>query len=447
MTRSGMRWSRRQVLSGLGASTLLAPFVPLLNVSGQEPVPRRLVLFYTPHGTVWQHWRPTGSGADFQLSRILAPLAGHKKKLVVLDGLGVRADGVGAPHTKGPALLWTASPLLDDGTFTREDCSGGCSFGWNTGPSFDQVLAQRLAGATPFPSYELGVACGGGSPGAHTIYAGPAMPVPPRQDPIAAWNELFSATLRPPEELKKLRARRKLALDLVNGELSSLESKVSRADLPKVQAHRESLSQLETQLLLPVPDCSTPTQPNAAQRPVDSADAMQWTMDRQLELLTAAFSCDLTRIASLQFRLGENDGNPYRFLGVNDEHHISTHDQSADKQEAITKIYTWYADRFAALLKKLDAIPEGQGTMLDHTLVVWGSELGTGWSHDFSNVPFVVAGGGEFGVQTGRYRTFEPGTTWHNRLIVSAMRFMGAGDVETFGTLDKESGSLTGLGV
>jgi hypothetical protein len=439
--------SRRAVLAGLGSSAALAPFLPLLNASGQEAtIPKRLVLFFTPHGTVFDQWRPTGSGSDFKLSRILAPLAPLQKKLVVIDGMGIRDDGVGAPHTKGPALLWTASPLQDDGTFKREDCSGGCSFGWNSAASFDQVLAQRFKGATPFASYELGVQSGGGFPGSHMIYAAAATPVPPRQDPVAAFSELFAEAARPPDELSKLRARRKLTMDLPNAELSGLEPKLASADRPKLQAHREALHELELQLLQPVAQCLAPAKPDASQRPKDNSDSVPWLLDRQIELLVAALSCDRTRIASLQLRVGENDGFPYRYIGVNDEHHITTHDTSAAKQEELTKIYSWYADRFASLLQKLDAVPEGNGSMLDHTLVIWGSELGTGSSHDFSNVPFVVAGGGGFGVKSGQYLQ-PPKGTFHNRLIVSAMRYMGADDVDRFGMTDRESGTLSGLGV
>lgn len=442
------QWSRRSVLAGLGASAALSPLIPLLNVSGQEAViPRRLILFFTPHGTVWNQWRPSGSGTNFTLSPILQPLAAQQKKLVVIDGLGVRADGVGAPHTKGPALLWTASPLLDDGTFARSDCSGGCSFGWNTGPSFDQVLAQRVGAATRFASYELGVASGGGFPGAHTIYAGPAKPIPPRQDPVAAWNELFADAHRPASEASKLRARRELSQSLLDGAFASLDKRVAKADRDKLVAHRDALKQLATQLQQPIPECSDPGTPDVTQKPADNADAVPWLVDRQIDLLVAAMSCDLTRIASLQIRPGENDGYPYRFLGVNDEHHLTTHDTAPDKQANLTKIYTWYASKLATLLAKLDAVPEGDGTMLDHTLVIWGSEIGTGNTHDFSNVPFVVAGGSAYGVKTGQYLQLAANSTWHNRLIVSAMRFMGATDIDTFGTTDKESGSLPGLGV
>ncbi|MEY4583358.1 MAG: hypothetical protein RL701_8061 [Pseudomonadota bacterium] len=447
MSGSQQKWSRRSILASMGASAALAPFIPLLNVSGQDAtIPRRVVLFYTPHGTVWNQWRPGGSGENFTLSRILKPLEPFQKKIAVIDGLGIRADGVGAPHTKGPALLWTASPLVDDGTFQRGDCSGGCSFGWNSGPSFDQVIAKRLKGATRFASYEFGVQPGGGFPGAHTIYAAAGQPVPSHQDPAAAYKELFADAMLPVEQTDKLSARRALTFGLLNNEFSALESRVASADKPKVQAHREALNQLQMQLSQPQAQCQAPAKPDAAARPKDAADSVPWLTDRNIELLASALTCDLTRVASLQMRLGENDGFPYRFLGVNDEHHITSHDTSAAKQELLAKIYTWYADRFGFLLKLLDGVPEGDGTMLDHTLVIWGSELGTGANHDFSNVPFVVAGGGKFGVKTGQY--LKTGANmYHNRLIVSAMRYMGLNDVNTFGKTDQETGPLAGLGI
>jgi hypothetical protein len=440
------RISRRGLLAGLGAAGL-APWIPILNASGEEPtVPRRVVLFFTPHGTVWEHFRPTGEGTDFQLSRILSALEPQKKKIVVVEGLGVRDDGPGAPHTKGPPLLFTASPLRDDGHFNREDCSGGCTFGWNSGPSFDQVLAPRFEGVTPYKSLEFGVHTGGGFPGSHIIYSGDSTPVPPRQDPVKAFDDLFGNLVRPEEEGARLARHRREVLRVVNGELSRLEPKVATADRPKVQAHRAALADLETQLFRPVPVCTIPGRPDPAERPQDSADSMEWILERQTELLVAALRCDLTRVASLQFRPGENDGYPYRFLGIADEHHLATHEQAPEKQEQITKIYEYYARSFGYLLELLDGVPEGDGTMLDHTLVIWGSEVGVGWSHTFDEVPFVVAGGGAFGVQTGRVLRCAEGT-YHNRLLVSAMRFMGMTDIDKFGSTDQESGPLPGLGV
>jgi hypothetical protein len=437
--------SRRQLLSALGAGAFLAPWLPLLNASGQEEAPRRLLLFFTPHGTVWEKFRPTGTETDFKLTGILQPLAAHQNKLVVVDGLGVREDGPGAPHTKGPALLFTGSPLLDDGAFVREDCSGGCSFGWNSGPSLDQVLAQKIGDKTPYKSLEFGVRSGGGFPGAHISYASAKTPMPPRQDPVAAFSQLFANLNLPEGESAKLRRHRQELLKVIGAELSSVEGRLPRADRPKVQAHRIALDDLQTQLFRPVPECMAPSKPNTADRPSDAADSVPWTLDRQIELLVAALRCDLTRIASLQLRVGENDGYPYRFIGVNEEHHGTSHLTTEPDFDKLAAIYTWYANRFAYLLGLLDGVPEGTGTMLDNTLVIWGSEIGTGYSHDFKNVPFVIAGGGNHGVRTGRYLKLAAGV-YHNRLLVSAMRFMGM-DVETFGTTDQERGSLPGLGV
>jgi hypothetical protein len=441
----GSKISRRAVLTGLGAAAL-SPWIPLLNASGQEATPRRIVLFFTPHGTVWDNFRPKGTETDFQLSRILSPLENYKKKVVIIEGLGIRDDGPGAPHTKGPALLFTASPLRDDGHFNREDCSGGCTFGWNSGPSFDQVMATRLKGATPYRSLEFGVSSGGGFPGAHIIYTGDSAPVPPRQDPVKAFDELFTGGTRSEADEAKLRRHREKVLTVVNAELARVEGRVSSADKPKIQAHRDAMAELQKQLFRPVPSCIVPSRPDATLKPKDAADAMPWTMERHTELLVAALKCDLTRIASIQFRPGENDGYPYRWLGVTDEHHLSSHDTSAAKQDEITKIYQYYAKAFAYLLQLLDAEKEGDGTMLDHTMVIWGSEVGIGWSHSFTEVPFVVAGGGGFGVTTGKALRLPKGT-YHNRLLVSAMRYLGANDVEKFGSTDQERGSLPGLGV
>ena len=103
--------SRRALLRSLGASAALSPFLPLLEAQGQEAQPLRLILWFTPHGTVYDNWKPSGGQTDFTLSPILKPLEAYRGKLNILDGLKIQADGVGAPHTKGPPLLWTASPL------------------------------------------------------------------------------------------------------------------------------------------------------------------------------------------------------------------------------------------------------------------------------------------------------------------------------------------------
>src|SRR5262245_29475476 len=187
------RFARRRLLQAMGLPAVASPFLPLLNASGRERVfPKRLVLFFTPHGTIWEHWKPEGTETKFQLGRILKPLERHQRRLNVIAGLQVRAPGVGAPHTKGPAILWTGSPLLNDKTFVRSDASGGLYFGWNSGPSVDQVIAREIGGATPYRSLELGVRSGISHPGSRMIYAGPRQPVPPESNPWGVLGRVFA---------------------------------------------------------------------------------------------------------------------------------------------------------------------------------------------------------------------------------------------------------------
>lgn len=435
--------TRRAALASLGSAAVLSPFLPLLNASGQEGTPRRLVLWFTPHGTIYDNWKPSGTATDFTLGPILEPLTRHQGKLAVLDGVDILAPGVGAPHTKGPPLLWTASSLKEDMTFTREDGSGGMYYGWNSGPSIDQVIAERLALPTPYKSLEFGVRSGGNHPGSRMIYTGPEQPLTPESNPWAAYSRLIGAIGENAEQAAARRLERRSVLDVVGAELAALEGRVSAQDRLKVQSHLSSVREIETRLELAPNSCEALDL--GQELDAGAVDNTPATFDRQMELLAAALSCDLTRVASLQFRVGENDGGyPYHWLGITaQEHHLLTHepDENAEARAQLSSIYRWYADRFAYFLDLLDAVPEGNGTLLDNTLVIWGSELGKGNSHAFERVPFVVAGGGA----RGRYLQYE--SVEHNRLLVSAAHFMGVTDMQSFGGTDPASGLLPGLDV
>ena len=153
--------------------------------------------------------------------------------------------------------------------------------------------------------------------------------------------------------------------------------------------------------------------------------------------------CDLTRIASVQMAVAENDHTIYDWIGVDQEiHHLITHSTTPASLDALTTIYAWYAEQLASLMDRLAAVPEGDGTLLDHTLIVWGTELGRGWDHRFDQVPFVLAGGAGGAWPTGRFLT-APGTK-HNRLLVSVARAMGV-PLDQFGGTDDGVGGLAGL--
>lgn len=439
------RPSRRTFLRGLAAGGALAPFLPLLNASGAEAQPLRLVLWFTPHGTLHDRWVPTGGQTDFDFSTILKPLERHRASLNILDGLKIQADGVGAPHTKGPALLYTASPLADDMTFSRPDDTGTTYYGWNSAPSVDQFILSQQPSTTPYGSLEFGVRSGGNEPGSRMIYSAAASPLAPETDPWAALTRLLGDLGQSSTERAALRARKQSALDLVTSELSELDAKVPAADRAKVDAHLTAIRAIESSLGQDVSDCIAPNLGTAVDASVP--DNTPVVFDRISDVMAASLACDLTRVMSLQYRVGENDGGyTYDWLGITDqEHHLLTHSSDTDDHanDELTKIYTWYAERFAYFLDQLAAVPEGDGTLLDNCLVVWGSELGKGNTHSFDNVPFVVAGGAAGQLTGGRYLTFDG--VPHNRLLVSVCQLMGLDAVQTFGSTDQGVGPLSGF--
>jgi hypothetical protein len=442
-----VRFSRRQILKRLGVAAAASPLVPLLDseLGAQTAAPpKRLILFFTPHGTVWDKWKPTGTETAFTLSPILQPLERHKAKLTVLAGLGIPDKGVGAPHTKGPSLLWTGSTLADDGTFNRSDCSGGCTYGWNTSPSIDQLVVNALQPKTLYKSLQFGVRCGGNNPASRMIYTGPQTPLAPETDPWAAFGRLFGMPAAP-TALARLQAERKSSLDVVAAELSAIRGRVSAADRGKLDAHLSSVSALEARLAATQPATCAPPALGAKLNAGDQVNTPT-VMDRQFDLLTAALACDLTRVASFQYSIGDNDGTTYSWLGHTVAHHTMTHAPDSDTATwaSVQQIYTWYATKFGELLDRLAAVKEGGGTMLDNTLVVWGSELGKGNSHSFAQVPFVLAGGAGGALRPGRFLQFPAGTV-HNRLLASIAAAMGATGLDKVGGTDVGSGALPGL--
>ncbi len=430
MNRS--RLSRRSLL-GLGA-TALSLFPWLEQPAAAATAPRRLLLFFTPHGTIWDQWRPTGSETSFTLSPILEPLAGHLSRVAIVDGIRFNVGtAYYVPHTYTMPLLWTGSPIDTSASlFCRQD--HGVCFGWNTGVSVDQYIASQLASdPTPYNTIELGYGCGGLHPATRMIYSAPAMPRSPLDHPNLAFNALFGAINPDLEQAAKDAQRRASVLDNVLEDFHHRRAVLSAADRARLDAHADSLRELELSLGAV---CEAPDEP----LDVTAENAI----DHQSRLVSAAFGCGLTRVASFQLRIADNDNTLYPWVGLETGgHHTSSHDSSAASQATLTAVYRWYAERFAYLLDQLAATPDVDGrTVLDNTLVIWGSELGVGWTHDIENVPFVFAGATDL-LRGGRYHSGS--VIEHGRMLVSACHAMGLTDVEQYGSLDTGSGPIPGL--
>lgn len=411
---------RRTFLRGAGQVAIALPVLEAMlprTARAAGPPPRRLVLWFTANGTVPDQWTP---GPNFALGPILAPLAAHKPRILALSGLAMHSSGGDKKgHNRGVGTLWTG----------REPYGGNDGdTSYAAGISVDQHIVQALAPPTKFASLELGVEVKSSQPRGRMIYAGPGQALPPEDSPTKLFTRLFSDLGQGQDQLAALRARRRTVLDAVMGEITSLQPRLGAADKQKLDAHLTAVRGIEERLdnlqELP-PACMPPNAP--APLDVKKNDNFPALGQLQMDLLVMALACDLTRVASLMWSHALS-GAVHTWLGHTSDHHGFSHFGDPASVEKLIQINTWYAERLAEFLTRLQQIDEGGTTLLDNTLVCWGSELGKGQPHYCKDIPFVLSDGGQF--KGGRHLSL-PGRS-HNDLLISLMHAMGVPD-PTFG--------------
>jgi hypothetical protein len=460
--------SRRALLKSIGAGAALGPWLPLLNASGQEMVfPKRLLLFYSPDGTssvdhngMVIDWKPQGTETSFTLHSIHSPLDAFKSKLVIPWGMKMSAGGAGQEHAFGMSGLWSGATLHQPSGDANFDGGNGLRTGWGSGPSVDQIIAARngpncpyqRAAADPmqetaYRTLELGAQCAEPHSMHRMIYKGDNQPIHPEINPLAAFNRLFpagSTTTQPPSATQQATARKRAQLDALMAQVEKLRGKVGAEEKPKIEAHLGGLRALATRLNAPTTTvgCMRPTTaPAASMVKYENSATFRADATAMMDLVTHAFACDLTRVASVQLSRGFSN-IVHSWVGATQGHHTISH-LSGDNTVQLQDIDRWYATQFAYLLGKLDAVKEGNGTMLDNTLVVWGREMGT-TSHKMQPVNLILAGGARGALTTGRFldRNREP----HAKLLVSICRLMGVADINGVGDINASSGPLAGVG-
>lgn len=434
---SGRGLSRRSFLRGAGASIAL----PYLATMGCDAVsapkhadvarraaaatgmPKRFVVFYTPNGFVMDKWRPAGddTSLDVRGSHILAPLERHASDLVCIDGLDLNS-AQNQNHPTSSLSLLTGSAVEGERTMT--------------GISVDQAIAEAIGGGTAVRSLELGVQ----TRGSHTICAsGHNRPLPMEDDPYAVFDRLFGDFTADPDAADARRMRRRAVLDGVADEIATLMGRVGRDDRQRLEAHFDAIRDLETRLDGAgggTASCSVPDL--GARLDVGDNDNFPEVGRLQMDLLSMAFACDLTRVATLQWSMA-GSRTVFRWLGIDTDHHEIAHAGSAQFDDA----QRWYAEQLAYLIDRLKSFPEGDGTVFDNTLIVWVNEVGSAGSHDTGNVPFTLAGSAGGAVRTGRYvdiggrhgwgcRESEPACVPQNDLWVSLLQAYGV-ETDTFG--------------
>jgi hypothetical protein len=470
---------RRAFLSGAGGIVVGLPFLDFFRGAARShhegPGPQRLIVFVHQQGTIMREWAiPGASETDFRFGRILEPLEAWKSRMVFLHGIDNALPGVCSSngHSASERTLLSAQPFVTalDGAgnlIPRDDQTADDAHA--AGPSIDQVIAERIRMGRPYKSIDLAVGPGGSS---RMLYAGREDPVTSIGDPREVLANIFAPTLASREELDRIQGRRLSALDAVRDSFQSLRGRLGTSDRRRLDAHAEKVRDLELRVAGMAGTCRAPDPTFPADYDADRHD---WTSAPiQMELLTLAMSCDLAPVGTLLFR---NAHSPFDWLtytdgdGVErpvvpdgyDNWHDLVHDgrnrpvtagaEETFDEPGLIRGYRWYTERFVELLELLDGTPEGDGSMLDHTMVLWISDFGNGRGHNNIRLHAALAGNVGAASSTGRCIRLAEGDGDYddsrvktNNLYVSMLQAFGQGD-ETFGyqTEDVTPGGVPGF--
>jgi hypothetical protein len=448
MTRT-YNMERRTFLRGLGTAMAL-PFMesalPRSIWAAGAPgakAPLRMAFLFIPNGAHMFAWTPEKEGADFSLPATLEPLAKLRGKFSVLSGLAhdtgfAHGDGAGDHARSAATFLTGVHPVKTDGKGIR------------AGISVDQIAAEKIGRETKFASLELGCeegrlagSCDSGYSCAYSnniSWRSPTAPAGKEVNPRQLFDRLFGNGQS--EDTTQSRAKRDLEkksiLDLVQQDARSLRRRLGKDDARKLDEYLTGVREIEARV-----------ENNDEELFVEEGMARPRGVPKDYEkharlmgdLLTVAFQSDLTRVASWMFANEGSDKN-YKTLGISEGHHTLSHHQGEDeKQQKIAKINRYHMEQFAYFLQRLESIPDGDGTLLDNTMIVYGSGIGDGNRHNHDDLPILLAGGGAAGFKLGQHLRYEKGTPLMN-LYLTMLHTVGI-DVDAVGD---STGPLKGIG-
>lgn len=484
------KFSRRSFLATASAAGLTLPLLRRIEAHAQGmPEPPRFLVIQRAVGTVREQWLPSGTPAQaasgnlvlntgtgiraaVQVGGVSAAFEPLREKTTIIDGLNIVASGSGdRTHEGGMVALMTGQPTTRK--VGQEDHKAG-------GASIDQIFVDQspLLQGTRIPSLSLGTDArsdrGEVSPRVLSYRPAPAgalpaevgargpdsIPIFPTIEPLVAYSQLFGNILandpnQSAAQVVRLRAERKSIADFLRNDLRRLETLVPTSERPLIDAHVAAVQSLESSfnsaLDLVTSGCLPPgAEPRSyglAQTPANQAGQNAFHGEiglLQLAIIRAAFACDLTRTATFMWSPGTNlvvFGGLYTGMRQ-EEHHLTSHDQSESKEHDLVAIERWYADRTVEALQEFDRItvPDGS-TLLDNTVVPYVTEVCRGYDHDQSNAPFAVIGGSKLGIPGNRfYRADGPNRPTNDLWLALAPAFNV--DLPTLGAQEQHTTAL-----
>lgn len=421
--------NRRHFLRNFGISAAALPFLAGLPSLTGTPLPQRrqrLIIIFSPNGTVPAEFWPDQVGEDFQFKSILKPLEPFKKQTLILNGIHNKVLGKGDNHMRGISCLLTADELLAGNI----KGGSGVAAGWAGNISIDQeiknFLQSHAASRTRFGSLEFGVAVPNrADPWTRMSYLGPNQPITPIDDPRQMFKKLYGS-LKDKDSLVSV-------LDTVQADIKRVAPQLSSRDKALLDQHLTLVRALEKNL-------QDPTNNVELTHPVPEIDpSIELVNDNtpqlshmQIDLMVNALANNMARVVTLQYMRSVGEAQMH-WLGIQEGHHALSHEPDGNKesQEKLQRINVWFAGEVAYLAQRLSETPEpmGDGNMLDNTLILWTNELGKGNSHTLDNIPLVLIGGGT-GFKTGRSLKYDG--IPHNRLWLALAHAMGH-HIPTFG--------------
>jgi len=439
---------RRTFLKGLGATIalpMLDAMTPALAAAAAKKAPVRLAFTYVPNGITMADWTPGGAGgADFAFTRVLKPLEAFRRDMFVLSGLAQKngnalGDGPGDHARAAAAYLTGVHPKKTAGADIQN------------GISADQIVAQHLAGTTRFASIELGCDdsrvvgnCDSGYSCAYTnslAWRGPTSPMPPETNPRLVFERLFGAFDAGLDE--ETRARRLLyrrsILDSVLDRTKALMTGLGASDRRKVDEYLYAVREIERRIEMAEHDMRDI--PAGVEKPTGIPVAYEEYVRLMFDLQIVAFQTDLTRVTTMMMGR-EGSLRTYPEIGVPDPHHpLTHHGGKTDWIEKVTQVNEFHTRLFAYFLERMKATPDGDGSLLDHSMIVYGSGLSDGDRHTHEDLPVLLFGRGDGSLRPGRHIVY-PVDTPMNNLFLTLLDRMGV-RAETLGDSTGRVAELT----
>jgi hypothetical protein len=390
-----MSLPRRTFLRGMGVSIglpLLESMLPALTAIAKTPATpqRRLGCVYIPHGVIMDQWTPSAAGTGFEFKPIMKPLEPYRESVVVVSNLARPESGFDTNHAGAPASflsgLW---PKRTDGPDFR------------LGPSIDQVIAKKIGQDTTFPSIEVATEdfsalVGSCAPGyscayANTLsWAGPTTPLPMEINPQVLFERMFGEGDNADERARRMRDDRSV-LDFVADDLSDLKRGIGPVDRSRLDEYLQHIREIERRIQLGEQQATTELV--APETPVGIPDSFEEHVGLLFDLLAVAYEADLTRIFTFMIAR-ELSQRTYPNVDVTLPHHVISH--HANNPERIAdhaRVNTYHLRLFAKFVERLRTTPDGDGTLLDHSLLLYGSGMGNGNVHAAYPLPLAMVGG------------------------------------------------------